>query len=234
MRRSFRMEFLISQIKRPDEQFSIYEHIKKDLVQIERLKKCSYQEKLIEVDKILSFLIKQLETKRVEIDIRLRYREVLGELILHEDIGNIFNDNKFDSMILKNDNNPKLINFGDKILKVNWKNVLPKALTEEVSLTQKSIDEYKNDKISVVFIIKNSSDPNYYRDIDNMYFPDGKITTEGFQYYLLHYNNFDRGKVGQYWNRYYKIENNGILINMGLRYKNTQLTLNEFLKNEQK
>jgi len=228
------MEFLISQIKRPDEQFSIYEHIKKDLVQIERLKKCSYQEKLIEVDKILSFLIKQLETKRVEIDIRLRYREVLGELILHEDIGNIFNDNKFDSMILKNDNNPKLINFGDKILKVNWKNVLPKALTEEVSLTQKSIDEYKNDKISVVFIIKNSSDPNYYRDIDNMYFPDGKITTEGFQYYLLHYNNFDRGKVGQYWNRYYKIENNGILINMGLRYKNTQLTLNEFLKNEQK
>lgn len=217
--------------KRPRKQFDIYQNIKRELANDPEVGKLPYKQKLSYCDQVLCFLIKQLETKRVEIDIRARYHNILGELILHEDIGNPFNDNEFDAFITgKGRNKITKINFGDKVLKVNWKNVQPMALDQNVSLPEYLIKEYTRDEISIIFIVKNSSDPNYYTNVNNMFFPKNRITTEGFQYYLLPWENYSLGKKGTFNNYYFKIQSNGVMINMGLRFKNGQLTFKDFKK----
>lgn len=217
---------------RPKLQFELYKFIKDEISKCPSICKLSYDVKLREIQEILFYLIKQLETKVTEIDIIRNYK-FLGDIIINEDIGNPFTNNSFDALLI-NTNKNKLgrFSFGDIVYKVNWKNVQPTGYTKEVSLSSFLVDKYFKEKVSIVFIIKNSSDPNYYStkngSNNNMYYLDDKITTEGFQYYFLHYDKLKSGRIGKFYNYYYKVEPNGLLLNLGLRHKKGQLNLIDF------
>lgn len=208
--------------------FKLYEFIKKELPKSfdKPYYTLSEEDKLKELNQQLRFLIKQLETKCCEIDIKLNYKKILGELIMIDDINNIFVDNSFDSLVTNTSRSRDFnLKYGDEVLKVNWKNVTPQALTKEVSFKNNQIKKYIENKVSLILIVKNSNDPNYYTDHKKLYFPNGKITVDGFQYYLIHYKDLCRGATKKFYNRYFSLDNSDFVKNLGLTYREKQLRL---------
>jgi len=159
------------------------------------------------------------------------FSKEVGPIIVNEDIYNFFNDHNFDACFFTT----KFIKYVDKgCNKINWKMYQPTGIYQEVSLSKNHVDKYIQENISVIFTIRNSSDPNYYSPIGKMWYPDGKITVDGFQFYLLSYKNMLEGKRKDHGNYYYKVQSNGIMTNLGLRLKNQQTDLDEYKKKDDK
>jgi len=226
-----KIHFINMEKKRPKFHFEIDKKIKEMIRDNENLMKLPYKEKKKETQQIYYYLQKMVETTLLQHDLEINFNKVLGEIILNDDLGNPLVNNAYDAIITENGRN-KVVNVrfcGEKTLKVQFKNLLPMALTKEVSLSRYLVEKYTKENCCVIFMIKNNSDPHYYnKDVKRLlYLPKG-LTSEGFQYYLLPSKNLKEGRIGQHGNYYYEVKPYGLMWNIGLRFKNGQLNIQDF------
>lgn len=224
---------MVKQNNRPKKHFELLRVIEENIKKDRELMCMPYEWKYDEIMLIYYYLVKELNTKLAIHGLRKNFKGVLGEILNNDDIGSPLNDNSFDAIITPRGRNKTVkIKFGDEVIKAQFKKSAPKALDRTVSLSPKHVDKYIKGKCDVIFILENSSCPDYYNKKvkDLLYFKNGKITAMGYQYYLLPYGSLIKGKKGEYGHFYYEIKHNSIMFNIGLRYKNGQLNLNEFGK----
>jgi hypothetical protein len=228
---------MVKQNNRPKKHFELLRVIEENIKKDRELMCMDYEWRYDKIMRIYYYLAKELDTKLAIHGLRKDFNGVLGEILNNDDIGSPLNDNSFDAIITSRGRNKIVkIKFGDEVIKAQFKKLEPKALDRTVSLSSEHVDKYIKSKCDVIFILQNSSCPDYYNKKvrDLLYFKNGKITAEGYQYYLLPYRSLIKGKKGDYGNFYYEIKHNSIMSNIGLRYKNGQLNLDDDFGEENK
>lgn len=207
-------------VKRNKLSIDMYNFLKGKLSKEEDIMKKPFNEKMKIVYNILNGFDKQLQTKMCEIYFKNNFKE-LGHLEMVEDMGNPFCDSSYDA-ILSNDTRSQSFQslLGFERIKINWKRSEPTALHGAVSIPEYQLKKYFEQKVCVVFIIKNNSDPSYYTKErkERMYFENGKYTSEGYQFYFIHYKDLNHGRTSGGC-IYYKLKDNPRLINLGVEYE---------------
>jgi hypothetical protein len=217
------------------EGFEVYEDYKKSMKKQVDFNQ-PYNKIISDLGKINAEFLKHIQTKDAELFFNSNFNK-FSEYIFHEDMGGSpFHDNSFDGILnIKNTKErTSIVRIQESNIKINWKIVNPTAYSKEVSLTIYQVMKYQRNNIYVVFIIKNNSDPHYYEKEAKrfMYFPENKISSVGYQFYLLKPQNLLKGRLvqGKKEMYYYKIGGE-LLENFGKLFDkdNPQLKIKYFI-----